>query len=320
LIVLAFMPLLLAGVWHDFLRSIGLTFYGARYNQATLKGFGMQLVLQGLHLEFDLVPLAILLLAPLGEPRTRSTVWVWMLACLGAWFYKPISPVPFPYLEHALTIVWAINIAVLVELLLIPGVASPAFRLVAVLLAARLGVHARPDMCSVGYSLQGIEALRRGDAPVKAPLGMHIGIPVDPVVTAYPWKDYAETLAYLRTRTSPDTPVANLVHVVPALNGPAGRTTPMPAESLAWIGVKPSDEREFGLALGRAPAKTLVVWTPQKGHFIDYYSHYPVVQRLAVVIRRDYEFAARFGDLEIWRRKSGTFEDGAKARPPAKVH
>jgi hypothetical protein len=304
LIVLAFMPLVLAGAWHDFLRSIRITFYGAQYNKTNPNGILNQLLLQALHLEFDLVPLAILVLAPLSEARTRSTARVWLLAYAGAWFYKPLSPVPFLYLEQPLTILWAINIAVLVELLLTPGLASPAIRLVAVLLAATLGVHARPAMCSVAYARQGIEALLLGVDPEAAPLGIHIGLPVDPKLTAFPWEDFRETLAFLRTRTSPDTPVANLLHVVPALNGPTGRTTPLPAESLAWLGVKPDDEGAFARALGKAPAKTLVVWTPEKGKFVDLWSHFDQVKRLAPVIRRDYEPIAHFGDVEIWKRRA----------------
>ena len=48
---------------------------------------------------------------------------------------------------------------------------------------------------------------------------------------------------------------------------------------------------------------TVVVWTPEMGQFVDLYIHYPQVRRLEPVIRRYYEPAARFGDIEVWRRK-----------------
>ena len=312
LIALAFAPLWLSGIGDDFLRSVRVTFYGSSYNRAHSRSIVNQMVLQFLHLEFDLVPLAILLLSPLAGREVRASSRVWLVAYAGAWLYKPISPVPFPYLEHPLTIVWAINIAVLVRLLLTPGLAHPAIRLTAVLLATRLGVHARPEMCSVDYARQGVAALLRGKDPVSAPLGMHIGLPNSPELTAYPWNDYRDTLEYLRTKTPRDTPVANLLHVVPALNGPSGRVTPLPAESLAWLGVKPDDEAAFGRALERAPAGTLVVWTPEKGRFLDFWSHFPQVLRLAPIIRRDYEPEARFGDVEVWKRKA----DGNRDRSP----
>jgi len=301
-VVLAFLPLVLAGIFDDFLHGIRLTFYGSRYNTAHSAGILKQMLLQSLHLEFDLVPLAVLVLASLGNPRTARTARVWLLAYLGAWFYKPLSPVPFPYLELPLRIVCAINMALLVELLLSARRAEPALRLVAVLLAVGLGVRARPEMCSVTYARRGVEALRRGEDPTEAPLGIHIALPADPKALAFPWNDYRETLAYLRAQTSPTTRVANLLHVVPALNGPAGRLTPLPAESLAWLSVHPEHERLFAPALERAPAGSLVVWTPEKGQFVDLYGHYAEVERLAPMIRRHYVPIAHFGDIEVWKR------------------
>jgi hypothetical protein len=304
LIVVAFAPLLLAGLLDEFLRSVGLTFYGSSYNKAGPASILKQALLQCLHLEYDLVPLAVLLLAPLGDPATRRSARAWLLAYAGVWLYKPLSPVPYPYLEHPLALVWAINIAVLVRILLIPGVARPAIRLVAILLAIRLGVHAKPLQCSVASTRQGIEALRRGIDPIEPPLGIHIELPIDAGSLAFPWKDYRETLAYLRTETSPETRVANLLHVVPALNGPTGRLTPLPVESLAWLAVRPEDEAAFAPALESAPQNSVVVWTPEKGSFVDLYGHFEEVKRLAPVIRRFYEPVARFGDVEVWKRKA----------------
>jgi hypothetical protein len=309
LVAVAFSPLWLAGVWDDFLRSLRVTFYGSRYNKTGTGSFFKQLLLQSLHLEYDLVPLGIVLLAPLADPGRRQVARVWLLAYLGAWLYKPLSPVPFPYLDHPITLLWAINIGILVELIASTRIAPPSLRLVAVLLAARLGVHAKPAMCSFDYARRGIEALRRGEDSDQSPLGMHLWVPVNPNETAYPWQDFRETVAYLRARTTPDTQVANLLHVVPALNGSIGRTTPLPAESLAWLGVRPEDEPAFAAGLEHASASSVVVWTPEKGKFVDLWSHFDQVRRLAPMIRKFYEPTARFGDVEVWRRKSGGKHD-----------
>jgi hypothetical protein len=303
LIVLAFVPLLLAGITRDFLRGIGLTLPGGQYNQTRAGSIAGQMVLQFLHLEFDLVPLGVLILAPLGDPALRATARVWLLAYLGAWLYKPLSPVPYPYLDHALTLACAINLALLVQCLMNPLLARPGLRLVAVLLAIGIGIQMKPFRCSVAYSRQAMTALRSGTEPVEAPLGLHIGLPVDPAPLAFPWDDYRQTLAYLRTQTRPESWVANLIHVVPALNGPAGRRTPLPAESLAWLAVRPEAESAFARAIEQAPRDSVVVWTPEMGQFVDLYVHYPQVRRLEPVIRRYYEPAARFGDIEVWRRK-----------------
>ena len=144
-------------------------------------------------------------------------------------------------------------------------------------------------------------------------------LPSDPKALAFPWNDYRETLAYLRAQTSPATRVANLLHVVPALNGPAGRLTSLPAESLAWLAVHPEDERLFAPALQRAPAGSLVVWTPEKGQFVDLYGHYAEVERLAPVIRRHYVPIAHFGDIEVWKRTGGSHE-WSRSAPPVTSH
>lgn len=305
LLVLAFLPLVAAGIFDDFIRGIGLTFYGARYNTAHAGSIGYQMLLQLLHLEYDLAPIGVMVLAPLGDRATRRSATVWLLAYLGAWLYKPLSPVPFPYLEHPLALVWAINIGLLVHLLLVPGLARPAVRLVAVLLAVRLGVHARPLQCSVAYSRQAITALRQGTLPAEPPLGIHIALPVDPNAVALPWNDYRNVVDYLRNHTGPQTRVANLVHVVPALNGPSGRLTPLPAESLAWLAVAPDALAGFSRALETAPADSVVVWSPERGGIHDVYQHYDEVERLSPVIRRLYVPAARFGAIEVWARATG---------------
>ena len=102
LVALAFVPLFLAGLFGDFVRSIGVTYYGSGYNKASSGSILKQMLLQVLHLDFDLVPLAILVLVSVAKPPTGASAWVWLLAYLGAWFYKPLSPVPFPYLENPL--------------------------------------------------------------------------------------------------------------------------------------------------------------------------------------------------------------------------
>jgi hypothetical protein len=302
---LAFLPLLVAGILDDFVRGVGITFYGASYNQVRPQSIVSQMLLQMFHLEFDLVPLAVLLLAPLADERTRTTARVWLLAYAGVLFYKPLSPVPFPYLEHALRLVWAVNMAVLIQILMRPALARPAIRLVAVSLAVLIGVRFKPLECSMAYARQALAASLAGRDPVEPPLGLRIEMPVDSETLAFPWSDYRELLAYLRTRTRPGTWVANLVHVVPAVNGPCARRTPLPAESLAWLAVRPHDEPAFARAIEQSPEDSLVVWSPQPNRLVDLYAHEQEVRRLAPLICRHYEPAARFGEIEVWRRKRG---------------
>ena len=297
----------------DFLHGIRLTFYGSHYNTAHSAGILKQMLLQSLHMEFDLVPLAVLVLASLGNPRTARTARVWLLAFLGAWFYKPISPVPFPYLELPLRIVGA------TQHRRARGAAKDFLRArrsralrgrSRYFWAVGLGASARPrDVQRQPMPAGGSRLLRRGGT-VTPPRRRWGSIHRPPVrsqgALAPPGSDYrGDASPISRTHTSPATRVANLLHVVPALNGPVARLTSLPAESLAWLAVHPEDERLFAPALQQAPAGSLVVWTPEKGQFVDIYGHYAEVERLAPVVRRHYVPIAQFGDIEVWQRTGG---------------
>ncbi len=301
--VLAFAPILIAGIGRDFFHGIGRVMYGASYNKAGGRSILQQFLLQATHLEFVVVPLLMVLVMPWADRPGRRSALVWLVALAGAWLYKPISPVPFPYLEHPLRLIIAVNAAVLVQLLLTPGLTRPVPRLVAILLALTAVVEIKPAQCSVSYTRQGIQSLRTRTEPIDAPLGLRIGPPGSPQPLAYPWKDYRGTIEFLRTETSSATLVANLVHVVPALNSPAGRQTFLPAESLAWLKVDPGAEAGFQSALETPPAGSLVVWTPDIEPAGDLFQHDAVVQRLAPVIRKNFEPLARFGDVEVWKRR-----------------
>ncbi len=65
-----------------------------------------------------------------------------------------------------------------------------------------------------------------------------------------PWRDYRAVLTYLREETSPRTRIANVLRDLPrALTGPAARLPVFPAQSIAWLAVKPGDEADFLSAL-----------------------------------------------------------------------
>ena len=174
--------------------------------------------------------------------------------------YKPISPVPWPYLTHPYVIVLSVNVAILIHLLLEAPIARPSLRFCVVLLAMlAAGVVARPRYCGVGESRRAIAALWSGIMPVEPPPG-YIEPGSDPGVASYPWRDYRAVLTYLRDETSPRTRIANVLRDGPALTGPAARLPVFPAESIAWLAVRPADGSDFLAALEGAGDDTLVVW------------------------------------------------------------
>jgi hypothetical protein len=317
-LVLAFAPIVAAGIGGDFLRGVRLTFYGSRYNQVSPRSFSVQMLLQFLHLEFVIVPAALVLLASRADSATRGAVRVGLTALVGAWCYKPLSPVPsHPYLTHPIMLVWSINVALLVPMLLRPGFGSSALRLVAVALAIGLGVRAKPENCSVQAARLAFKDLPRGAQPTQSPPG-YPEITLDAQAQPYPWKDYRAVLDYLRTETRPDQRVANLLRVAPALTDPSGRLPALPAESLAWLLVKPDDESGFLKALEESK-DAIVVWVPGEIHENEHYRLTDVVRRLAPVVRRHYHPVARFGAIEVWRRRSEVVgsTDGTNHPPDA---
>jgi hypothetical protein len=303
-VVLAFAPIMAAGLIGDFLRGIRLTFYGSRYNLVGLHTFSVQMLLQSLHLEFVIVPALLLLFTARTDPATRGAIRVGLTALAGAWLYKPLSPVPYPYLSHPLTLVWSMNVVLLVGVLARPEWGSASHRLAAVGLAIGLAIHLKPENCSVQAARLAFHEIPRGMMmPTQPPPG-YPEITLDASAQPYPWKDYAATLEYLRRETRPDERVANLLRIVPALTGPSGRLPALPAESLAWLLVKPDDEPRFHQALEEATGG-IVVWSPREIDGSEGQRLAGVVKRLAPLVRRRYVPIARFGEIEIWRSKDG---------------
>ena len=117
-----------------------------------------------------------------------------------------------------------------------------------------------------------------------------------------PWETYRLVLGYLRDSTRPETFVANVLNRYPmeSLNGPVGRLSPFLAESgicwLQWVNI--DLDHEFAGQL-EATADSVVVWDPRQGNVIPAMK----LEHVVAIIRRDYEPEARFGHVEVWRRK-----------------
>jgi len=298
-----FLPIWLDGTWTDFLNCVRRTAYGGPYNQFTPLRMFRVMMLQCMDLHLIIIPISIILVGVGLGPASKATIAPWLIALAGAWSYKPLSPVPWPYLAHPYHIVLSMNVAILVHLLCEADMARPSVRLCAILLAMLAsGVVARPKSCSVGDARRALVALRRGSMPEEPPPG-YIEAGADVGQASYPWRNYRDVLGYLKSQTLPRMRVANLLRICPALTGPAARLPALPAESLAWLVVAPDDEADFIAAVENAGEDTLVVWAPSEEHLDDRYRLASAVRHIAPVVRRHYEPVARFGKIEVWLRK-----------------
>jgi hypothetical protein len=297
-LVLAFAPLVVAGVFGDFVRAVRLTAYGGAYNKVTAASFLKAWVLQASAWRWWAVASGIALLGAPFASRSSRTALPWLLALAGVSLYKPTRPVAHSYLDIPLELVGSVAVAALVGLAVDPRKGSATWRLAAVLLALGLGpTTLRPEFCVAGPTARAAASLVRGKFPDSAetPPGYRHGSV--PTSAFYPWRDHRAVLDHLRRTTRPETPVANVLKGDPALAAMVDRPSAFPAESVAWLRmVRPDDEGRFSEALAGAEG-AVVVWSPgEVGPDPSF-----TLNRLTAVIRRDFASAARFGAIEVWR-------------------
>lgn len=293
-----FAPLAAAGVFGDFLAGIRNAGAGWRHGVVgtVLKGLFVEATLLKV---WAVVCLLILLRRFSPGAGNRSPVNVWLAAFAGVMWYRPLSPIGHAYLLQPLMLVWTVlaaNLAgVIVNIFLREN--GSAFRLAWLTLLLAAVNPGRPIFSNPESSLKAMGALAAGTDPLTAPLGYRHNLAVIKT-PPYDWLDYRSMLEYLRTQTSPSTRVANALKRMPAVTGPAGRLSVFRAESLEWLLVRPQDEELFADALDR-DRDAIVVWDPEAPNRDSFFT----LEKLGPVIRRRYEPAAKFGYIEVWKRK-----------------
>ena len=294
-VALGFAPLVRAGVLGDFLEGLRILAFGGSYNKKPLIGIVAMLAEEAKNLQIMIGVAVVAVLARAApNPVGRSTAAVWLAAVLGGLLYAPLSPAGQPYLYHPLWIVWSIGLAAAVGLVLEAD--TPPRGLLFGLVTIHLAAIAWPRFAEPSRVREAVAALRADQDPrpeasgYQTPYGARLVLP--------PWADYRDILAYLRAKTSPTTRVANLLKGV-ALTGPAGRLPALPAESATWVFVvKPGDEGQFAREMEKHDDAVAVLWSPGEVGRFDH-----PLPELARVVRRLYQFEARFGTLEVWRRR-----------------
>jgi hypothetical protein len=295
-LLLAFGPLICAGIFDDFARVLSITHYGGQYNRVT--GFRLFLMIYNGQVEICwgtvwlMVLLALLACTPVRRPART-----WALALIGVLTYRPMSPVLHLYMWQPLTIVCAIAVAVMAAWVLLTPQLGAIGRLVLLGLLLYHSIPRVPRFASFSRSYQALGPLMQGSDPLDPPLGCkteYTSLPGRTLV--YQWADYRALLDYVRHSLPPDAKVANLFRVLPypTINGPGGRLTPFPAAGgvIHLALVDPHLEDRFISALAESP-DAYVVWVTDVGGF----------PRMAETVRRHYRPQARFGNLEVWRKR-----------------
>lgn len=298
-LVLAFTPLVRDGLLGDFLSSLGAVTYGSGYNRTGPLAILERLLTQFQGVGMLAVPLALGALWPTAGPGVRRLAGPWLLAMAGVLLYRPLSPVSHAYLAHPLMLVWTLLAAVLVGFVRTDRRLSPSLQLVMLLLILGLNVTVKPRFCNPRGSLDALSQLRDRREPGPSPTG-YTANPEVRMAGRYAWEDYRQLLDYLRWDVPRGVRVANALGGVPAVAGPTGHLSSLPAESVAWVTVvNPADEPRFAAALAGAE-RSVVVWAPGE----DDTDGMPSLGTVRQVIRDHYEPDRRFGAIEVWRRKA----------------
>jgi hypothetical protein len=291
-----FAPLLFAGLLPDFARGVRHAAPGSAYYRVTPITFVVELLRQ---LSWkELVALGALgLLAGKATPRARMSARVWLLSLLLVLIYRPLSPAPHAYLDQPRLLVGAVALGCAVGLIVEQAGAPAALRLLAALAVVGMSATLRPAYVQPEASASAVRAWVSGIEADRVPPGYRKN-PAVGLAAWHDWSDYRDLLAYLRRNVGPQTGVANCLRGTPALTGPLARRPALPAESIAWLLVRPDDEPSFAEHL-RREADAVVVWVPAEA---EQAIGWPGLPNIAPVIRADYTFEARFGPIEVWRR------------------
>ena len=299
---LVYAPLWAQGLFGDLVRNLSVVAYGGPYSRATPATMTAELIAQ-LHspeVQGLLVGLVAALIAPWDRRRAART---WLVALLGVLMYRPLHPMPHDYLRQPLCVAAAPALGVIVA-----AVLGARFHGVPKLLAVAVLIHqAMPGMpwyWDPTASVQSIGPLIRGLEPSVPPPGCRGWVPsAAPNAHYYGWPEYLALVAHLRRTTAPTAEVANLLKRVPhpSLNAPTGRPSPFRVEGgLLWMWfIRRDVDAELAADLERAGPDSVVVWAPDEADLGPRLN----VPRTFQTVRRLYRFDARFGRMEVWRRR-----------------
>lgn len=305
-LVLAFSPLLVHGVFDDFLRRLAITRHDGSYYQTTWDASTKILFRDLANPVIRCLLPCLFIIGVRGGAEWRRTALAWLVAFLGVLLYNPISPVHHKYLDQPVVLLSSVAFAVVAGWCQSsPYIRRASLRLTGLGLLVYLSYQGVPFYCSMEASLDALGPLARGGFPAKSPPGCCKGRPfskeISTLFVSYKWVDYVHCLEYLQRNTTRQTLVANLLgaYPYPAVNGPVGRDSPFPAAGGIFhlAHVDRGLEDEYLRALER-PGDIRVVWATRPIHNPNEFRS----ERLRTLVRERYEPEAIFGVFEVWRQ------------------
>ena len=310
--ILAFSPLMIAGIFDDFVRSLRWVQPGGEYSRNSPEEFLSRLRAGVFEWRYASILIALGLIAGFGPSTVARTARTWALALAGVAFYKPLSPIAHDYMDLPRMLLEAVSLAPVIAWVLGFTRLTALTRLFVIVWLLGGILTNIPLYCAPLRSLEALPLIVRGQMPTASPPGAADMLKDLPRPACwYPWDEYSAALEYLRGATGPNTRVANVLrnHPFPTFNGPLGRLTPFRSvgglQWLRWVG--PAREPEFAQALETAGPDAVVIWAPDE---MTRDARLAIPDVIAT-IRRSYRPEAKFGIIEVWRRAPS---DGVSSR------
>jgi hypothetical protein len=283
------LPILVSGLWPDFLDAMRLNLYGhftdlggnGRPSPMTLlrevfwaKSFiGVSLVISGCGI-----------VAPWA--RWRS-IWAVTLATqLGGIVYIWLHPARHNYLEQPLMAAWALGLGLFVAEICAAGFTRSWTITLAIVLTIAFQYPRAQYNGSVRLALRSLMGkASRIDTWRRQAAGPWSDVP---------WEDYVAARDWIGANTSPETRIANAAWGI-NLASNLGRLPALPIE-IPWLWYHRDSEPRIREAL-KADRDIVLVWFPDT--FRMQIGEFP---ELLAVIQDDYEPVARLGRIELRRR------------------
>ena len=298
-------PLVLHGIADDFFREIFRELMYGNYDPEGRQAFHWavyhQIASKVIFSAFCIVVPLLYLLR--NDRRKLYLVLPWVVMFVSMVFYKPMSPVMHAYTEIPLEMVAGLMVGIFWGVFENYQGVSSWFKVCLIAFWTWFYLPGIPEMLSVSSSREALVSMVSNTGLEKSPPGWagHLK-DRNNIPKSYFWQDYQAALKFIREETSSEVRVVNFIRKqpFPTFNGPTGRLSLWPCgEGIQWLRwVHPELELEFANAL-KTQVPAIVIWNDRE-EMSQVTIKYPLIDQL---IRSEYEPVARFGQIDIWKRR-----------------
>lgn len=298
-------PLVFHGIADDFFQEIFRELMYGNYDPEGREAFHWTVYHQiASKVIFGAFCIVVPLLYLLRKDRCKlHLVLPWVVMFVSMVLYKPMCPVMHAYTEIPLEMVAGLMLGIFWGVFENYQGVSSCFKVCLIASWTWFYLPGIPEMLSVSSSREALVSMLSDTALEKSPPGWAVHLKDrNNIPRSYFWQDYQAALKFIREESSSEVRVVNFIRKqpFPTFNGPTGRLTLWPCgEGIQWLRwVHPELELEFANSL-KSQVPAIVIWNDRE-EMSQVTIKYPLIDHL---IRSEYEPVARFGQIDIWKRR-----------------